>query len=82
MDREYYNEYYKLERTHWWFKVRSSIINFRISSLWESNKEIKILNIGSATGATDENLEKFGKVVSVEYDFICADETSKKLKID
>ena len=26
MDKNYYKEYFSLERNHWWFKVRAKII--------------------------------------------------------
>ncbi len=72
MDRAYYNEYYFLERNHWWFVVRSKIIDDRISSIVPAGTELSILNIGVATGATNNILKKYGRVTSVEYDKECA----------
>ena len=79
MDRKYFNEYYNLERNHWWFKVRNSIIKQHIENLIQS-KNIKILNIGAATGASNEYLSEFGELSSIEYDYDCAVETTKKSK--
>lgn len=80
MDREYFEEYYHLERNHWWFKVRALILNQHIGKYFSKNQNIKILNIGVATGATTDFLSKYGKVISVEYDQICSIETYKKIQ--
>lgn len=72
MDRAYYDEYYFLERNHWWFIVRSKIIDDLFHRLFEPNKTYSILNIGVATGASNDVLEKFGEVTSIEYDIDCA----------
>lgn len=67
MKREYYREYYKIERNHWWFKVRNKILIEHASSLFNS-KDIQILNIGAATGKTSELLGEIGKVTTLEID--------------
>ncbi len=72
MDRAYYDEYYFLERNHWWFEVRSKIIDDRISKIISSASNLSILNIGVATGATNHFLKGYGNVTSVEYDRECA----------
>lgn len=79
MDREYFREYYQLERNHWWFRVRSQIIDQHINKYFSQNGNLKILNIGVATGATTELLEKYGEVISIEYDRTCSIETHKKI---
>lgn len=71
MDRDYYKQYYKLERTHWWFIVREKILYYLVKRHFNIPKKIKILNIGVATGRTSEMLLKFGDVTSVEYDKEC-----------
>jgi len=81
MDREYYKEYYDLERNHWWFKVRASIIMDHLKKIIPSHINLKILNNGAATGASSMMLKSIGEVTSVEYDKETADLTSKKLGI-
>ncbi|MFZ1705165.1 MAG: class I SAM-dependent methyltransferase [Saprospiraceae bacterium] len=68
MDRGYYKQYFSLERNHWWFVVRSSIIHQCLEQHLPRVKKLKILNIGVATGATSEMLGSFGQVISSEYD--------------
>jgi SAM-dependent methyltransferase len=72
MNKEYYSDYYHYEREHWWFLIRSRIIEqvlIKHSSIL--NRPFKILNIGVATGATSQLLMKYGEVTSVEYDKDC-----------
>lgn len=68
MDREYYQKFYKYEREHWYFLVRSRIIRDILARRKDLNSAPKILNVGVATGATSEMLGFFGDVVSVEFD--------------
>jgi SAM-dependent methyltransferase len=73
MDKDYYKEYYHLERSHWWFTARLDILEARIQRLLGRKKEARILNAGVATGATTEMLSKYGIVTSLEYDSDCCD---------
>ncbi|MBC8111111.1 MAG: class I SAM-dependent methyltransferase [Verrucomicrobia bacterium] len=79
MDKNYYTEYYSLERENWWFKVRAAIIIERLEKIIPSSPNLQILNIGAATGRTSELLSRFGEVTSVEYDKACCDFTNEKL---
>ncbi len=83
MDKNYYKEYYTLERKHWWFKIRAKIILFLIDkSLKDKPKtELTILNVGAATGRTSEILGKYGKVTSLEYDKDCCDFANNNLNL-
>ncbi len=80
MNKDYYKEYYHLERKNWWFKVRSRILADRIATFLPKNSVNKILNIGVATGSTSEMLANFGHVMSVEYDKDCYEFTKTILK--
>lgn len=73
MDPQFYREYYELERSHWWFRARLSILESLFRKQIAKDRELKILNVGVATGATTEMLSKFGAVTSVEYDQDCCD---------
>ncbi len=81
MDRKFYDEYFDLERSHWWFIVRAQIIMDRIRKLANGRTDLKILNVGAGTGRTSELLVEFGEVTSIEYDQICADMVREKLGI-
>lgn len=82
MTPEYYKEYYQLERTNWWFTARLEILKSQVKTLFPNRNDLKILNIGVATGATSVMLEEFGKVKSVEYDEVCYQFVKEKLNID
>ena len=71
MDSKYYFDYYHAERKHWFFRARNAVILSHIEQLIESRRDLKILNIGVATGHTSELLEQYGTVKSVEYDNEC-----------
>jgi SAM-dependent methyltransferase len=68
MNRDYFKKYYKIEREHWWFNVRSKILMNVLRNKLKNNSNLSILNIGVATGRTSELLNDFGDVLSVEYD--------------
>lgn len=73
MNKEYYKQYYILEREHWWFKARLQILERLVLKYLTRHGQSSpnILNAGIATGATSEMLSKFGKVESMEYDEDC-----------
>ncbi|WP_448520252.1 class I SAM-dependent methyltransferase [Rhodoflexus sp.] len=82
MERKYYEEYYTLERTNWWFKVRNRILMERIEQFANGRTDLKILNIGAGTGRTTELLQAFGEVSSIEYDAYCVAFTRDKLPFE
>lgn len=79
MDKQFFKEYYHLERKHWWFKVRARIIQDQIIKLGLP-KDIKILNVGVATFKSSEVLSKYGHVTSLEYDKDCCEFIRSELK--
>lgn len=84
MDKNYYKEYYVLEREHWWFKARAKIITSLILKSLKNKKkdQLNILNIGAATGKTSELLSAFGNVTSLEYDKDCCEFTNQVLNLN
>ena len=81
MEKNYYKEYYHLERSHWWFQARADILMSHIEKVFEGKKDLKILNIGAATGRSSELLMQFGEVMSLEYDKECYEFVHENLKI-
>jgi 2-polyprenyl-3-methyl-5-hydroxy-6-metoxy-1,4-benzoquinol methylase len=81
MDKNFYAQYYHHERKHWWFVVRSLILQDRIKE-FKQTSPLKILNIGVATGRTSEILATFGAVDSVEYDVDCCNFLRENLKME
>jgi SAM-dependent methyltransferase len=82
MDKGYYIEYFELERNNWWFKARLQIIRSQVQKIAAGRTDLRILNVGVATGATSEMLEEFGTVKSVEFDPDCFAFVKERLSID
>ncbi len=82
MRPEYYREYYSLERTNWWFLARKEILSERLQTIIGNGKPLKILNVGAALGASSDMLQRFGTVVSLEYDKYCCEFVKQELHLD
>jgi SAM-dependent methyltransferase len=85
MDKNYYIQYYDLEREHWWFRVREKIILDKIRGFigkTNSAAPIKILNVGVATGRSSEALSAVGEVTSIEYDVDCWEYTKARTGLE
>lgn len=82
MDKRYYKEYYTLEREHWWFTVRLQILEDYVKRKIYNGSPLKILNVGIATGATSQMLEKYGDVTSLEYDEDCCEFLREELGME
>jgi SAM-dependent methyltransferase len=85
MEPAYYEEYYRNEREHWWFRARESILRRqleRMISLGRIPFRPRILNIGAATGRSSEWLGELGDVVSLEYDVDCCRLTRERTGLD
>jgi ubiquinone/menaquinone biosynthesis C-methylase UbiE len=68
MNPEYLQKYYYFERNHWWFLVREKIIRQQLNKSFPANAQLKILNVGAATGRSSQMLQEYGEVISVEID--------------
>jgi SAM-dependent methyltransferase len=85
MEPAYYNEYYRNEREHWWFRARESILRRQMERLIAEGRipaRPRILNIGAATGRSSEWLGELGDVVSLEYDADCCRLTRERTGLD
>ena len=49
MERDFYNTYFEVEKSHWWFRVRRNII-FWIFSKYKIRKDAKVLDYGCGSG--------------------------------
>ena len=81
MDKNYYKDYYKLERKHWWFVAREKIIIDTFERFSDKKTGLKILNVGCATGRSTEYLSQYGDVTSVEYNEDCCIFLREELKM-
>jgi SAM-dependent methyltransferase len=85
MDPDYYGEYHRNEREHWWFRARESILRGQLErarDLGMIHPQAGILNIGAATGRSSEWLADFGRVASLEYDADCCRLTRERTGLD
>jgi len=85
MESAYYNEYYRNEREHWWFRARESILRRqmeRMISIGTLPSRPRILNSGCATGRTSQWLAELGDVVSLEYDKDCCQLTRERTGLE
>jgi len=57
MNSDFYNTYFEVEKSHWWFKVRRNII-FSILSKYKIEKDKKILDYGCGSGFFVGQLQK------------------------
>jgi SAM-dependent methyltransferase len=85
MEPAYYDEYYRNEREHWWFRARESILRRqmeRMISIGRIPSRPRILNIGAATGRSSQWLGDLGDVVSLEYDGDCCRLTRERTGLE
>jgi SAM-dependent methyltransferase len=81
MDKNYFKRYYTLEREHWWFSARAEILMTHIRRVFANRTDLKILNVGAATGYSSQLLQQFGTVTSIEFDEECYEFTRDVVKI-
>lgn len=82
MRQDYYQDYYYLERKNWWFLARKEILRDQVEKIFNGKKHLKVLNVGSALGASTIMLQEFGTVTSVEYNKECCDFVKQELGMD
>lgn len=70
----------KGQDNHWWFQGRASIIDTMITKTFGS-QHLRILEIGSGTGACIPILTKHGDVTVIEPDPICRKYLTRKFNI-
>lgn len=65
------------ERNHWWFNGRRLIIEHLF---WNKNKnkKMKVLSIGSSTGAEIEHISRFASVIGIDIDKHAVDYCKKR----
>jgi ubiquinone/menaquinone biosynthesis C-methylase UbiE len=82
MKTEYYQEYYHLERSNWWFMARKHILRDQLYKLLKGRENLRILNVGAALGASSVMLKEFGNVTSIEYNKECCEFVKKQFNYD
>jgi len=71
-----YDEYVRIEDTHWWFRGRRKIIATVLRPyLWPP---ARIIDIGSGGGAVAQALMEFGSVTACDIDVRCAASVARR----
>lgn len=69
MNREEYDQMFRLEDEHWWFVARRNLLVRAVEQLApDSNLVPRFLDVGCGTGGTLEKLVPFGEVVGLDME--------------
>ena len=66
MEQDVYQQFYKQENTHWWFKGMRHLCKTMILRYGNNLKSEVLLDIGCGTGGLTEELKVFGDVTGVD----------------
>jgi len=66
MEKSEYEMMFKEEKNHWWFIGRRRIILFFIKKIYNSRKNLNILDFGCGTGFNMLFLRNFGKIDGID----------------
>jgi 2-polyprenyl-3-methyl-5-hydroxy-6-metoxy-1,4-benzoquinol methylase len=65
MESSFYEDYYRHENGHWWFRWRYELITKLVRSL-KNKPEFRILDAGCGTGQMTKRLEALGEAVGLD----------------
>jgi 2-polyprenyl-3-methyl-5-hydroxy-6-metoxy-1,4-benzoquinol methylase len=70
MDERFYAEYYEVEDRHWWFLGRREVILRMLAAHLPrlAGGPLRLLDVGTGTGALLRHLERFGEVHAVDVE--------------
>jgi len=68
MTSQEYDLLYNAEQKHWWFVSRRKIISHLFWNTYHANKNMKILSVGSGTGAELDYLSQYGQTTGIDID--------------
>ena len=65
METTFYEDYYRHENSHWWFRWRYDLITKLVTSL-KPDGTYRILDAGCGTGQMTKQLEDIGEAVGMD----------------
>src|SRR2546427_2900786 len=71
-----YDEYVRIEDTHWWFRGRRKIITALLRPYLRP--PARIIDVGSGGGAVAQALQQFGHVTACDIDVRCAASVARR----
>jgi SAM-dependent methyltransferase len=72
MDELAYQQFMKLEKSHWWFIGRRRIVHAILDRFLDRNPDRRIMDVGCGFGGMLENLGRFGYAMGMEIDLLSA----------
>ncbi len=76
MESSLYDEYVRIEDTHWWFRGRRKIITALLRPYLRP--PARIIDVGSGGGAVAQALQEFGHVTACDIDVRCAASVARR----
>ena len=76
MESSLYDEYVRIEDTHWWFRGRRKIITTLLRPYLRP--PARIIDVGSGGGAVAQALQEFGHVTACDIDVRCAASVARR----
>ena len=67
MHHQIYEDIYRAELTHWWFRGRRHIVATMLRRFAPPDRPLRIADVGCGMGASFEMLGEFGWVVGMDY---------------
>ena len=61
-----YRQFFEVQKVHWWFLVRKTIVLDAISRIPDLPKELSILDVGSGSGVMLKSLEELGETSGLD----------------
>ena len=83
MNIDAYRVLFKVEKEHWWTKVRAQLLSLLVKKFVPLSGDLKILDVGCGTGLNSKLLASFGRMSSLDISedalHFCAEQGLKNL---
>lgn len=67
MKEQLYDDIYRAELTHWWFRARRQIVAAMLRRFAPKKRPLQIIDVGCGMGASFTMLAEFGKVIGADF---------------
>lgn len=66
MEQQLYENTYRSEQSHWWFKGRRHLVLDQLAQRYEGRTDLQVLDVGCGTGLNMKYLARYGSVTGVD----------------